>query len=299
MPYKKYFGLQLFAEDGGAADAMSVSGDAAATAENSGFDGVATGEPEEQAAPAPGDETGESWDSLINGRFKKDYERAVKAAVGKRLRNQQNLQSRLDQLNPVLSEIAARYGIAPDQTGQIPIQALNEAVMNDKSAYEAEAFEKGMAIDDLMHMKSLERENARLRASSEQAVQQQRWNAVVSEGEQLKQIYPDFDLDAELENEQFGRLLATLQRSGFPNPVKTAYESTHSQELLANGIGYAVNRTASRMSKAIQSGMNRPAENGTQGRPAATAAGIDPSKLTKADFENIRRRAAAGERIVF
>jgi len=45
--------------------------------------------------------------------------------------------------------------------------------------------------------------------------------------------------------------------------------------------------------------MARPQENGTANVAAGTPTSLDPSKLSKAQIEDIKRRAARGERITF
>ena len=98
---------------------------------------------------------------------------------------------------------------------------------------------------------------------------------------------------------QFGHMVATLQSSGFPNALQIAYEAVHRDEIMSGAMGYAVKRTQQKMSNAIQSGMKRPAENGAGGQQAGTATGVDPSKLTLKQIEDIKMRAQSGERITF
>lgn len=94
-------------------------------------------------------------------------------------------------------------------------------------------------------------------------------------------------------------MLATFQNSGFPNALKTAYESVHLDEIKGGAMQYAVQQTEQKISNAIQSGMRRPTENGTKQTASATVGDFDPSKLTKAQIEDFKRRAERGERITF
>lgn len=290
MPYKKIL-IDLYRFDEGDAGTAADSGAAAATpAENPSG---------EQVAPAAGDQTGEdSWESLINGKYKEQYGNAIKQAVDRRFRNYQDNQSKLDAIDPIVRTLAQRYGIEADDTG-ISIDALYDAVMGDDSMYEQEAFERGMSVEDLKELKALERENSQLRRIQEQAQSQNEWNNIMAQGEQLKQMYPDFNLPAEMENPQFVSLLRTLQRSGFPGALQRTFEVIHKDEIMGGAMQYAVQRTQQQISNSIQSGMRRPQENGTSQRSAAATGGLDPSTLTKSQIDEIKRRAERGERIVF
>lgn len=290
MP-NKYLNLQLFAEEG-----MAGTGDLAnPTAENSAGDGVATETAGEQIATA---NEVESWDS-VRSKYKKEIGDEIAAGINKRFKNQRDLQTQIDALNPMMKALADRYGVAPGQDGKIPIDALTAKVMDDNSLYEQEAFQRGMSVDDLKQIKALERENAQLRMQSQRSQEAQEWDAIVQEGNAVKEVYPDFDLDMEMQNPQFGRLLATLKKSGFPNALQTAYESVHRNEIMGGAMRYAVQQTQQKISNSIQSGMNRPKENGTQGNSAGAPTALDPSKLTKAQIEEVKMRAQRGERITF
>lgn len=285
------FNLQLFGDEGIA----DLGGVATTTAEVSD---VSTASATEQVAPVESS-TVPSWDELIKGQYKKEYSQAVKSAVDKRFKNQQNLQAKIDSINPMVQALAQKYGITANPDGSIPIDALTSMVMDDNSMYEQEAFERGMSVEDLKQLKSLERENQILRANNQRTAEQQEWDSIVAQADNVKNVYPEFDLDNEMNNEMFGRLLATMQKSGFPNAVQSAYEAVHRDEIMGGAMRYAVAQTEQKISNSIASGLRRPSENGMSNNAAGTITGIDPSKLTKAQLDDIRKRAERGERISF
>jgi hypothetical protein len=300
-----FLDLQLFGEEGASmagADSGS-SGIATATAENPAAEGVATGSTGEQIAPATADQSGapveETWDSLIKGKYKSDYDKAIKKAINNRFKNDRNLQGQIDSIDPIIRTMAERYGVRPNPDGSIPIAQLQAAIDNDNSIYEKEAFEKGIPVEQLKRTKQLEREVAQLRNQNAQSERDRQWNEVVQQAEAAKQVYPNFDLDSEMQNPNFGRLLATMQRSGFPNAVKTVYEIIHKDEIMGGAMAYAVQQTQNKISNSIQSGMTRPAENGIGQQSTASVGNVDPSKLTKAQIDDIRKRAERGEKITF
>lgn len=300
MPYK-VLNLQMFAEGDAAGSDFGSDGAAAATAENSGIDGVATGDTGEQAAPAAGDQTGEeSWDSLIKGKYKAEYQKSLRDHLNKRLKNQQDQSNMIKAVDPILRGLAQRYNIQTNPDGSIPIDKLSDAVLFDDQALQQEAYDKGMSVDMLKQMKKLEMENSQLRGLEEQQRQQDEWRQLHQEAEGLKEFYPNFNLEGEMENPEFISLLATLRNSGFPNAVRRAYEVIHNDELISGSMQYATQRTKQMVSNSIKSGMNRPKESASGASTAAGGMqGVDPSKLTDEQMDDIIRRAARGERITF
>ena len=98
--------------------------------------------------------------------------------------------------------------------------------------------------------------------------------------EALKAEYPDFELERELEDPGFARLL-----NNGVDP-KTAYEVTHHEELTGRARQLARNAA-------------RPLENGLAGSSQAALTQPDPRQLTRAERRALRRRAARGEEIVW
>ncbi len=304
MPYIKNIDLQMYAIVGDVSAAggeSSAEGDAATTvAENPAGDGVATGSEGEQAAPAAGDQTGEeSWDSLIKGRYKQDYDAAIKKAIDRRFKNQADQSAQIKAMDPIVKALAQRYNIKANQDGSIPIDQLSNAVLYDSEALEQEAYNRGMSVDTLREIKKLEAENASLRGHDEVARQQEEWNQLNQESEAMKEFYPDFSLEGEMENPEFMSLLATLRNSGFPNSVRRAYEVIHHDELMTGTMQYATQQAKRMVTNAVKAGQSRPQESAAGGTAAGGMQGIDPSKLTDEQMEDIISRAKRGERITF
>lgn len=282
--------LQCFAEGEGAAMAENGAPESA-IAENPAPEGTAG----EQAAPA-GEQT-ESFEELIKGKYKKDFDTQVQRILSSRFKNQRDTQAILDRMRPAMDLMAQRYGLVPDEKKGLDYEALYQKLVDDNSMYEEEAFKRGMKVEDLKRMKQLEIENARLQRSASDAAKEaesrKAYDSLVRAGEELKAVYPDFDLHAEMQNPAFGRLVAVGV------PLRTVYEVVHKDEILSGGMQYAVQKTQEKISKSIQSGLTRPKENGSSSQASAEIGSLDPSKLTRKDFAQIKARAERGEHITF
>ena len=257
---------------------------------------AAAEEQQDQGQAAPQEE---SFEALIKGKYKQDYDKSVQAIIKERLKNSKQAEAALQGLTPMLQALAEKNGMEGfDASNAEMLKALSDRVTNDDSLYEEEASRRGMEVSTLKQLKALERRNQELTQREEQDRQvqaiQQHLQQLVTQGQQVKSIYPSFDLQQELDtNPAFLRL--TSPEVGID--VRTAYEITHKDEIMAGSMQYAVQRTQQQMAQAVQAQGRRPMENGMVSTPP-TDVKPDPSKWTKADRAEVRRRVAAGEKIV-
>lgn len=314
------FILQIFAEGEGAGS----PGEAASAAENTGavaglpsgrkrnpeadtIFGVQPGEDQQVAAAKDGASSPQeqevqkklSFDELLKSDpdYKKDYDSKVQKAVNGRFKSAKATEDRLAQAESILARLAPRFKVKVD--GDIDMAAFAKAVDDDTSYYEARAVANGTSVEierkldgyDVLQAQQAQQKAQQARVAQEQQAQEQ-FRAIVQQADQVKTIYPGFDLEAEMHDKQFVRLL----HSGVP--VKTAYEVMHKDELLASGMQYAVQQTAQKLSSAVQANAKAPVE-GVLGNRAAANHVTDPSKLTGKQREEIRSRVLRGEKIVW
>ena len=250
---------------------------------------AATQDQTEQTEPA------ENFEDLIKGRFKGDFESRVQGILQDRLKGSREREAKV---TPILERLAQRYGMDTADMANLDLDALTEAIDSDASQYEQEALEKGMDVETLMKVKKLERIEAVQQREAEQRRQraeiEQHLQGMIQQGEEVKKLYPGFDLQVELQNPAFVRLTAP----GVGVDVRTAYEVVHRDEMRGAEMQFAAQKSAQRIAASVQANGRRPAENGTQGGAAATNKS-DPRSLSKEDRAEIRRRVRNGEKIVF
>lgn len=241
------------------------------------------GEPEE-----------ESFDDLIKGKHKAAFDAKVQGIIRERFKANQETQAKMDQMTPLLELLGKKYNVDPTD-----IERMAQVIGDDNSLYEDEAMERGMSVESLKAIKHLETENAALKQREQVSIQEQmmrsHFDSLAQQADQLKQLYPGFDLSRELQNPTFVRL--TAPNSGID--VRTAYEVVHRDELRGAEMQYAVQKSAERMSKAIQSGSVRPTENGLNSAQGNAQIKTNPRSLDRADRAEIKRRAQNGEKIAF
>ena len=296
--------LQCFAEGAagggtGAEGATGVTGTDAASQNKGDKDSLADVKYGVQPESAPAAEVQEAaqpdrnaeFEKLIRGEFKDQYNQRVQDTIQKRLKGTQETVDKFNSMAPMLEMLSRKYGVdAAD------IDGLSKAIEEDDAYYEDEAMEKGITVQQLKEIRKMEKENAELKRQMQEKENKENasklYSAWMDQAQQAKTVYPSFDLNAEMQNPQFVNLL----RSNVD--VRTAYEVIHKDEIIPAAMQFTAQQTKSKLAKSIASGTARPAENGISSQSAARVKS-DVSQLSKADRDEIYRRAQRGEKISF
>ena len=280
--------LQLFADEQGTGSSGSIGVDAAPTGQNSMGNPNAT----------PAQDAAVDFDGMLksNPQFKAEYDARVKKALDGRYKEYADLQQKSENAKPMFAMLAEKYGVRAGEDGSYDQEAIMQAIMDDDSFYEEEAMEKGLTVAQLKEIRAMERENESLRqqvqATRQEEEDREFFSGLVQQGEALKNYYPGFDIQAEMANPQFARLVM----NGVP--VKGAFEAVHMDEIMGGAMQYAAQQVTAKVSNAYAANQARPRENGaTGGLPSSSE--FDPTKLTKDQRKELRERAYRGERISF
>lgn len=232
-----------------------------------------------------------AFQDLVNGEYKDIYTEETQRIIDRRFRETRNLEQQVGQYQPVIDMLMQRYKIGDGDMGK-----LSQAIENDNAYWSEAAEEAGMSVEQYKQFQKLQRENEALlrqqrqRQNDQRAQQQlQRW---YGEAEQVKGVYPSFDLNAEVKNPQFLSML----RAGVP--VQHAYEVVHMAEIKAGVAAMQAKATEKQVVDGIRAKGARPQENGTTSQSAFTIKD-DVSKLSKKERAEIARRVARGEHIQF
>ena len=240
---------------------------------------------------APEKAVKKSFAELIaeNPEYRAEHQRIVDNAINKRFAKSRSAEEALGKLTPALNALYGKYGVADGD-----IDALAQAIARDDSLIEAAALERGMSVEQYRSQRAMELENERLRAAvAEQEKKNAMQNAYAAwqqQAEEARKTFPGLDLSREIENPAFADLL------GKGIDVKTAYQVAHYDEISQALVMRAAQETQKNTVDSIRARQGRPQENGASRQPG-TVVKSDPSKLRAADFEEILKRAARGEKI--
>lgn len=291
MKYHNWFNLQFFAEGGEGGDGAATGETPAAAGQDYESKLRAKGVPEsmiknrakkaapaakeqptEQAAAAenPPAPAKESWDDFF---ARPENKEKMETMMKERVKKYSEAAESFDKSKNFVGLMAKKYNMDPEN---IDYEKLTEAAFNDDSNFEEQALLEGKPVEEVKQRASND-----LRQQMAQAHVQK----ITRQAEELKSLYPDFDLAKELEDPEFKYL---IHPRGGKLSVKRAYESIHSDEVQARQAQVVAETVKQQIANAIRSGSFRPTENGT-GAKAASVATVNPRKMTQREREDFKR----------
>lgn len=248
-----------------------------------------------ETAPAT-EETPEArkakFEQYIQGEGKDLFGERVQTILNQRFKDYKTLEKQNKSYDPILERLYAKYGI---RSGDV--DGLSRAMERDDSYFEEEATRQGLTTEQYMRFRQLEQEKSVLEREKEenerQLGAQKTYGEWMTQAAKLKETYPTFDLNTELNNPVFADLITN------PNvDLKTAYQAVHFDEILPTAMQITHDKSVEATVNNIKSRNSRPAENGTTSQAGAVIKS-DPSKFTDSDIDEVIRRVRNGEQITF
>ena len=278
--------LQMFADGGAEGGTGGASGETSQDAAGSTGEGT-----EQDAAAETQQETKTTFEELIKGEYKDDYDKAVQKIMRQRFAKSEARakanEEQLSKVAPILQALASKYGV--DATD---VDSIAKYVDEDDALYEDAAYKAGMDVNQYKTYVRVMAENQRLvaeRQANEQRramnEQVQRWRA---EEQQIKAEFPAFDLDSLMQDERFGRMVQTGV------PLRNAYIAMEADHILPEAMSFAARQGARKAQETIAQRGSRPMEGGMSGQ-AASKVKADVSKLSNAEIAEMAAKIMRGE----
>lgn len=231
-------------------------------------------------------------------KYKDRIGEEIQGAIQKRFKNQQSYEDSYNGLVDSLAPLFLKYGLDGSD-----IDGLKDALARDDSLLEDMAYEEGLTTDAMRERLKDRQENARLQKELEKYRNEQieaqasrdaynQYNAWLKEAEDLKALYPNFDLARELESDEFRNDLINSGKS-----MQKVYEAMHLQEIIEGAIQTTAIKSKEAVLNNIRARGMRPAENGT--RSGSVSVKKDVNDLTDKDIEKIYQRVKMGDKISF
>lgn len=275
-------GAGAAAGGGGEGGFAGVTGQDAAGQEGRGAESSAQGDNTQQPPVPDAKARKAEFQRLIREVYPEEYKEHNQKIIQNRLKSSKAAEEQLAALGPALQLLHRQYGTQDTAS-------LVQAITGDDHWYEAEAQKRGMDTQTFRLFDQQEQTINAMRqqqAMQEQARQVMKWR---DEENAVRELYPDFNLDDEIENDkEFYELL----KRGVS--VRHAYETLHLDEIMGQTVAGAVQRTAQRTLDTIRANGMRPQENGA-GKTPAKPVKLTVSQLTPQQMRDIERRLARGE----
>ena len=235
-----------------------------------------------------------SWDEIMKDP---EYNKEMQAVVRSRLKSEKSAEEALGKMAPAIEVMARKYGL---DAKNMDYEALAKAINDDDAYYEDKALEMGVSVETAKKVDQMERDTERQKAMEQRTLQeqkiQQHFVRLEQQAEAIKKVFPNFDLRTELKNPAFARM--TSPNVGIS--VEDAYYAVHRNEIQTAAMQVTAQKTAEKISNAIQSGSRRPDESGASSQ-APSVSTFDYRKASpeqRAAFKaNLRRKWANGETV--
>ena len=269
-----------------------TTGAADVAGQQSGQEAAAQAQVQQQPVNVPdaqgqGTQQEETFDSLIQGRYKKDFNAAMQKTVRERVKG---MKSQVEAMSPIIDQLGALYGIDTSDPRKTDFAALAQRFSADERLYSAEAMEKGTTTDALKKEYAGRAENTAMKRQLQEYQMREAFAGIQADFERDVAARYGADFETEMQNPDFARLL------GAGVPVKTAFEVLHQAEIEAARTQAVANQTRDNLVRTIQAQGARPQEIGSG---AAGGENVPmKTKWTRAEVEDMRRRAARGERVI-
>ena len=237
---------------------------------------------------APPEEKRPTYAELIKSpEYKEEHSRYMQNAIKERFKSVEAKNARTDK---ILSVVATKYGLDPQSESFL--DDLEKATDADDAYYEAYAEKHDMTNEEARRVVNLEQQlaaaqkEAALRLQAEEDARA--IEALRPRELETKKKYPAFDLDTEIKNPAFVRILNATQ-----GDTTAAYMAVHHGELIPQMVQRAADDAVRATVNDIRRSSARPAENGVSSPAPAAKAEVDYSKMNlqqiRAEAERLKR----------
>lgn len=220
--------------------------------------------------------------------YKQEAQEYFDSRIGRRLAKYKGLEADNQAMRDIIDKVNLRYGVNPES--ETFLTDFAAAVDKDTRLYEDEAASAGMTVDEFIKVKSAERIIAQNKIAEQNRqfneMTQRHVSNLIQQAEAFKQKVPTFDLEGELQNPQFKKLVDPPELGGVGLPVETAFNAFHHNEIMQATLASAVNQASISTANAVQTNLDRPQENGLNVTHSDLTK-LDPSKLKLEDFKRI------------
>ena len=235
-----------------------------------------------------------SWDEIMKDP---EYNKEMQAVVQSRLKSAKGAEEALGKMAPALEVLARKYNL---DAANMDYDALAKKINDDDSFYEEKALEMGVSVETAKKVDQMERDTERQKAMEQRTLQeqkiQQHFVRLEQQAEAMRKVFPNFDLRTELQNPNFARM--TSPNVGIS--VEDAYYAIHRNEIQTAAMQVTAQKTAEKISNAIQSGSRRPDESGASSQ-APSVSTFDYRNASRDQREALKKRirdaAARGEKL--
>lgn len=226
-----------------------------------------------------------SYQDLIKSDdYKEEHKAYMDKTIGERLKKYKGIEDDLGKHKALLDTVATKYGVSPDAENFLEV--LAEKIEADDSYYENYAMEHDISNEEARRIVTMERKAAQYDAQREQMEKQEQMRQQImtlrQNAEKTKAQFPQFDLDTEMQDERFRRLVAANN-----GDTTAAFMACHYNEIISNTVQMASKQIQAQTAQAVASNKARPIENGI----SSTAPSVVQQDFRNMGLQDLRKYA--------
>jgi hypothetical protein len=254
---------------------------------HSGSTTNATTQNSDNAQPTNGQGTTEklSYQDLIKSdEYKEEHKAYMDKTIGDRLKKYKGMEENLGKHKAILDTVATKYGVNPEDENFLEV--LAEKIEADDSYYEKYAMEHDISTEEARRIVTMERKAAQYDAQKEQMERQEQMRQQImvlrQNAEKTKALFPDFDLDTEMQDERFRKLCAATN-----GDTTAAFKACHHDEIISSTVQRVTKQVQNQTAQAVASNKARPIENGI----SSTAPSVVQHDFRNMNLQDLRKFA--------
>lgn len=209
-------------------------------------------------------------DLIKSDEYKEEHKAYMDRTIKDRFKGQEErfkqTEERLAKAKEALGVVATKYGL--DADSEDFLDSLNAKIAEDDSYYEDYAEAHDISIEEAKKNLNLERKVKTLEAQERQRAEAEAQAKAIAElranAEKTKAMFPEFDLEMEMQNPKFRNLCVATQ-----GDTTAAYQAVHWNEIIPKKVAAEAERAKQAMVQSIASNNTRPIESGLSKNPAA------------------------------
>ena len=224
-------------------------------------------------------------DIIKSDDYKEEHKAYMDKTIGERLKKYKGIEEDLGKHKAILDTVAYKYGINPDDENFL--ETLTEKIAADDSYYENYAMEHDISAEEARRIVTMERKAAQYDAQQRETEKQEQLRQQIitlrQNAEKTKSLFPDFDLDVEMQDERFRRLCAATN-----GDTTAAFKACHHDEIIANTMRVASRQMQNQAAQSVASNQSRPIENGI----SSSAPSVVHNDFSNMNLKQLREYAA-------
>lgn len=196
---------------------------------------------------------------IKSDEYKAEHKAYMDKTIADRFKRYDGLEQRYAKMQQTMGIVGQKYGLDPNDPNYA--ENLQQAVSKDDTYFEDIAMQNDMSVEQARRNYEMEQKlhaiEAQERMRQQQEENRQAMQTLMANAEQTKAMFPGFDLDAEMQNEKFRRLLFATQ-----GDTTAAYQALHWNELVQQKVAAETTKAKQAITNSIASGQRRPTESG-------------------------------------